>query len=306
MATLPNGEVNYVVYFIWLPCNDYILSNIKPKTCSPFGIACAVLNLFHFKFTQYSTWCIFDVHSTWRTLYLTLRAPSRDTTLHSVACKGCNSAWRLTLYLTLRAPSRILLDLCTRILLDVHSTWRYIHTFYIFTCVHAFYLMLRMTLCACIVCGVLCMHSVWRDRYVQAMYVALPMFTHFTLLLLYVHTFYLTSCALCTHVLLDVKSILYFSKWSDQKPTNCPHEDTYTHVCSSLVTSNFTCITIACCGYFEKEQIDYHDGDYESREGEDDVNIFYIGRIDKCRYSWDVLTMQGWFKILYKLKIGCT
>ncbi|XP_052213701.1 sushi, von Willebrand factor type A, EGF and pentraxin domain-containing protein 1-like isoform X3 [Dreissena polymorpha] len=39
--------------------------------------------------------------------------------------------------------------------------------------------------------------------------------------------------------------------WLEQKPSNCPSGDNGKHVCSSLLSNNFTCVTFDCCSNFE-------------------------------------------------------
>ncbi|WAR26650.1 hypothetical protein MAR_012354 [Mya arenaria] len=72
--------------------------------------------------------------------------------------------------------------------------------------------------------------------------------------------------------------------WSEQQPESCPSVNNETHVCRSLHSGNFTCVTIACCSYFEdhEDSVEY-DGKFDdSDENDDEYNIYYAGSTDNC------------------------
>jgi len=66
----------------------------------------------------------------------------------------------------------------------------------------------------------------------------------------------------------------------------CPFDDSVTHVCSTLVSSVFTCIDVQCCKYIEaSENHVVHADDYdEDKLGASDTTIHHVGKIDgSCR-----------------------
>lgn len=77
-------------------------------------------------------------------------------------------------------------------------------------------------------------------------------------------------------------------EWTTEEPANCPHENTNTHVCSTLQTVNATCVTFKCCHDFDDtdEYADYVEG---SQSEEDDENVYYFGRLfDTCSMCFSI------------------
>ena len=88
---------------------------------------------------------------------------------------------------------------------------------------------------------------------------------------------------------------LCFRFWYKEKPSQCPYEDPDTHVCSTLVANNFTCVEVDCCRNFdERDGALEYDGDYSDEEEDD--KIYYYGQLEGTCRSVIYIRIKGIFK----------